>query len=295
MWILLILLVGVSSCIWAFTAITLQKQLRFATLLFDLLPFYPLMELIAATCFTIGLYLWLPLLYVVFFSSIGWIVSLLMMYHFIKWGRGYRLNQYQSFLKTIKDDRYEILLFNEHLHDNFGKNKVNVQLRHDVDISLSRARKMYEIEKKQEIKSTYFFRMHAEKYSYKEAIPLIKQLYDDGYGVGLHYDMLSFSKGNMEKAIALFKEDLSEFRKIAPIYIVCAHGHRRYRNRDIWSQLDHELLQVWSAYDIRHDLYISEAGGRRIIDSQGRHILQKIEEATTGQVVQVLIHPDWWF
>ncbi|MFW9956849.1 MAG: hypothetical protein ACFFCT_02150 [Candidatus Odinarchaeota archaeon] len=295
MWILTLLLIGGSLCIWIFTVITFQKQLRFATLLFDLLPFYPLIEVVAAISFTIGLHLWLPLEYVIFFSCIGWVIALLLMYQFIKWGRGYRLDQYRAFLHIIKDDRFDVVLFNDHLRDDFSKNKVNVLLRHDVDISLSRARKMYEIEKEQGIKSTYFFRMHAEKYSYNEAKSLIAQLVNDGYGIGLHYDELSFTRGNKEKAIALFKEDLSELRKIGTTHIVCAHGHSKYKNRAMWEELDRESLQVWSAYDIKHDLYISEAGGKRIVDSEGKHILQKIEETTMGQVIQVLIHPDWWF
>jgi len=295
MWILTILLMSLSSCIWAFTAISLQKQLRFATSLFDLLPYYPPLELFAAVCFTMGLYLWLPLLYVALLGGIGWVVSLLLMYHFIKWGKGYRINQYHSFLKTISNNSYEILLFNDHIDCEFKVNKVGVLLRHDVDISLSRAKKMYEIEKEQGIKSTFFFRMHAEKYSYEEAIPLIEQLTSDGYGIGMHYDVLSFTKGNKEKAIALFEEDLSKLREIVTTHIVCAHGHRRYKNREIWSELDPKSLQVWSAYDMKYDLYISDAGGRRIIDSQGKHILKIMNEAKVGQVVQVLIHPDWWF
>jgi len=295
MWILTILLMSLSSCIWAFTAISLQKQLRFATSLFDLLPYYPPLELFAAVCFTMGLYLWLPLLYVALLGGIGWVVSLLLMYHFIKWGKGYRINQYHSFLKTISNNSYEILLFNDHIDCEFKVNKVGVLLRHDVDISLSRAKKMYEIEKEQGIKSTFFFRMHAEKYSYEEAIPLIEQLTSDGYGIGMHYDVLSFTKGNKEKAIALFEEDLSKLREIVTTHIVCAHGHRRYKNHEIWSELDHKSLQIWSAYDLKYDLYISDAGGRRIIDSQGKHILKIMNEAKVGQVVQVLIHPDWWF
>ncbi|RDE14612.1 MAG: hypothetical protein C4K48_06080 [Candidatus Thorarchaeota archaeon] len=295
MWLSTILLIGFSFCIWVFTVLSLQKQLRFATLLFDLLPYYPILELSAALCFTIGLYLWLPLSYVALVGSIGWAVTLLLMYHFIKWGKGYSLDQYRFFLRTIKDERYDTLLFNDHIDGDFKKNKVNVLLRHDVDISLFRARRMYEIEKEQGIRSTYFFRMHAEKYSHEEAIPLIRQLHVDGFGIGMHYDMLSFTKGDKEKAIALFREDLVRLREIATTHIVCPHGHRKYKNREIWSELDRESLQVWSAYDMKYDFYISDAGGGRIIDSQGRHILGRVDEAKLGQVVQVLIHPDWWF
>jgi hypothetical protein len=295
MWLSTILLIGISFCIWAFTAVSLKRQLRFATLLLDLLPYYPLLELLAAVCFTIGLYSWLSLLYVALLSSIGWIVTILLMHQFIKWGKGYKMDRYRLFLKTIKEEKYDTILFNDHVDGDFKKNKVSVLLRHDVDISLSRARKMYEIEKEQGIRSTYFFRMHAEKYSHEQAIPLIKLLHDDGFGIGMHYDMLSFTRGDKTKAIELFKEDLLKLREIAATNIVCAHGHRRYKNREIWSELDRESLQVWSAYDMKYDLYISDAGGKRIIDSQDRHILEGIDEAKSGQVVQVLIHPDWWF
>ena len=294
MWIIVLSLASIAVLAWVFLGFSLRNQLRFTTLFFDLLPVYPVLSIAPAILISTASLLWLTPFYSICIFILSLIPSIVLAYRFIKWGKQYRWMVYREFLKVINNEKYVIRFFSDYkMKDN--QSVVTVFIRHDVDISLPRVLKMVEIEKEMGIVSTYFFRMHAERYSFEEAIPIIKKLHSDGFGIGLHYDMVTYTKGNNEKALALFQEDLARLREVAPVHFVCAHGGRKYRNRNIWADIDHETLQIYSVYDLERDMYISDAGGKSLIDSQGRHILKKIEEAQPGQIVQVLIHPDWWF
>jgi len=63
---------------------------------------------------------------------------------------------------------------------------------------------------------------------------------------------------------------------------------------EIWTDVDKSRLGVSSAYDMENDLYLSDAGGKRLRGKDGKYLFDRIYEAKPGQIVQVLIHPDWW-
>ncbi len=228
-------------------------------------------------------------------SSLALVFTIVVIVRLQKWIDSYKLKRYRIFLESLKHEKYSVRLFDELIEDAPFSDRINVFIRHDVDISLPRAVKMAKIEKEIGIHATYFFRMHAEKYTFEQAIPIIKQLHSDGYGIGLHYEVLSHTLGHREKAITLFEEDIKRLRDVVPTHTVCAHGARGYSNRDIWSEINHDILEVQSAYDLKNDKYLTDAGGKNLIDSEGNHLIEEIYSAKAGQVVQVLIHPDWWY
>jgi hypothetical protein len=164
-------------------------------------------------------------------------------------------------------------------------------------MSLSRTVKMAEIEKELGVQSTFFFRLHAEKYNFEQATPIIKKLAVEGFEIGLHYETLSIAKGERQIAIELLANEIERLRDIAPVNVVAAHGQKGYKNRDIWESVDKEALRVSSAYDMKYDLYLSDAGGKRLSDKnrKWKYLFDRIYEAKPGQIVQVLIHPDWWY
>ena len=47
---------------------------------------------------------------------------------------------------------------------------------------------------------------------------------DLGHEVGYHYEVLSKANGNYERAIKLFEQELSKFRKIVDVKTICMHG-----------------------------------------------------------------------
>ena len=153
---------------------------------------------------------------------------------------------------------------------------------------------MTQIEKEKGICSTLFFRLHSEKYSFKKIIPFIKKLAEEGFEIGYHYEVLSQTKGNTEEALSLFSKELSDLREIAPIGVVAHHGDK-YDNHKIWALIDKEALDVWSAYDMKRDIYLTDTGGNFMTRSNKQHIFDLIEKAKPGDIVQILIHADWWY
>ena len=46
---------------------------------------------------------------------------------------------------------------------------------------------------------------------------------------------------------------------------------------------------------MKYDHYLSDAGGNNMIRTKGSHIFDNLQKAKLGELVQVLIHADWWF
>jgi hypothetical protein len=121
----------------------------------------------------------------------------------MKWISDYSSIQFKEFLEGLKSEEFSIISLDDYVEGRLDSERINVFLRHDVDISLRRTVKMANIQKELGIQSTYFFRLHAEKYTFEEARPIITQLVEDGFRIGLHYETLGVAKGDMQKAIKL--------------------------------------------------------------------------------------------
>jgi hypothetical protein len=227
--------------------------------------------------------------------SIGLILNLSLIYPFRRWSNSYRLSVYSDFLDELKKEKYSVKSFSEYdLTSQLDKNKIHVFLRHDVDLSLNRFLNIIKLEIKKEITSTSFFRLHSEKYVFEKAIPIIQYLQAEGFEIGYHYEVLSQTKGNTEEALSLFTKELNELRETVPVKVVSHHGDK-YSNQQIWPLVDKAKLDVWSAYDMKRDIYITDTGGKNMIKHPGFHIFDKLKEAKPGDVVQILVHADWWY
>jgi len=290
-----VFIIGVSLAIFCFVGFSLKKKYRYATQLMDLLRYYPILSLLSMILFSLAVYFSQPITITLVLSPIVVALCLILIYFSATWISDYSMQQYRDFLENAKIGKFSIRSFDEYAAGQIDQETANLFIRHDVDISLSRTLKMAAIEKELGIHSTYFFRLHAERYTYEQAIPVIKKLADDGFGIGLHYETLSVAKGDKDTAIEIFENEIQKLREIAPISVVAAHGQKGYKNRDIWEDVDKSTLRISSAYDMKSDIYLSDAGGKRLRNKDGKHLLERIHEAKSGQTVQILIHPDWWY
>ena len=50
---------------------------------------------------------------------------------------------------------------------------------------------------------------------------ITRGIHDLGHEVGYHYEVLSKANGDYEKAVELFEQELSEFRKIIDVKTIC--------------------------------------------------------------------------
>ncbi len=260
-----------------------------------MLPVYPILIIATLIISSVVAYVELSIPEALLIILGSGIMTLVLLYYLTDWIGDYRMTNYKTFLNSLKSPQFEIRVIDDYITGSLSKNKVNVFIRHDVDISLKRTLKMAEVERRLGIHSTYLFRMYAERYSFEKAVPIIKKLSEYGFDIGLHYETLNQTQGNVDEAIQLFEENLMDFRKLVPVKAVAAHGQRGYKNRGIWKSIDKDRLQLKSLYDMNPDRYLSDAGGKRLRNKGEKILFGRVYEAKAGEVVQILIHPDWWF
>jgi hypothetical protein len=125
---------------------------------------------------------------------------------------------------------------------------LRVILRHDVDRRMSAALRMAELESRYDIAATYYVR--TTRAVFKPAA--LRHLHALGHEVGYHYEVLAKANGNMERAIALFQEELHRFREIVPVETVSMHGSplSRWNNLDLW-----ETHNIWD-YGLCGEIYL---------------------------------------
>lgn len=161
--------------------------------------------------------------------------------------RDFTLKSYKTLMAAFQEAGYAFQTFGEFMESPMqGK---TVVLRHDVDELAWNALKMAQLEHNLGVRATYFFRI-VKQSNVPEVIRLIVDL---GHEVGYHYEDLSLTDGDEEKAMALFEKNLAYFREYYPVRSVCMHGSStsKHDNRLLWK--DHQL----SDYGLVGEPYLS--------------------------------------
>ena len=139
-----------------------------------------------------------------------------------------RLSTYEKYIRYAIEKGYKVCsmieFYKEH---NAGMHFV---LRHDVDYQCDATRKMYLLEKRLGVHSTYYFRNSTID------LDLMNQMIDSGFEVGFHYETLSdyatdknldnITKEDIERCRAVLKAEIQNFNsKIKkPISSIAGHG-----------------------------------------------------------------------
>ncbi len=161
----------------------------------------------------------------------------------------------------MRNSDYDLFSFKDYLIKK-PKEKFII-LRHDVDKKPANALKIANIEKKYGINSTFFFRIK-KKVFHPGIISKIEEL---GYEIGYHYEELADSKGDLKKAINLFKKNLEKIREIADIKTICMHGSTlsRWDNKKLWKYYNFKDFGIigegYLSIDFTKIVYISDSGG----------------------------------
>lgn len=144
-----------------------------------------------------------------------------------------RLNMYDYYIKLAKNNGYKVCSLRELYKDTIrggNPNQKHFVLRHDVDHISPGTRKMFEIEKSNDVKSTYYFR----KCTTDEE--LMKEMQTAGYEVGFHYETIaeyveSYGKHKLTTVDIyacrdILKQEIREFNELldAPMESICSHG-----------------------------------------------------------------------
>lgn len=147
----------------------------------------------------------------------------------------FTLDIYSQLCKTIVALDCPVMTMHDFLVAGQPQGK-RIILRHDVDRQINAALRMAELEATYGISATYYVRKMPATFK-PEAL---KRLFKLGHEVGYHYEVLSKTKGNKEKAIDLFEQELRKFRKLIPVYTISMHGSplSPWNNLDLWKNYD---------------------------------------------------------
>lgn len=146
---------------------------------------------------------------------------------------------YVEFLKCLKEAESLTLTFSEFIENPLSK---SIELRHDVDKLPENSLRFAKIQKTNNIRASYYFRMVPVSYNKK----IILEIASLGHEIGYHYETMDTCNGNVDKAYDEFCYNLETFRKLVPVKSICMHGSPRspYDNRDIWKKYNYHDLGI---------------------------------------------------
>lgn len=168
---------------------------------------------------------------------------------------------YIELLDELLKAGYNFQTFSEFLENPAKK---VILLRHDVEARYENSLELAQIQKKLNIRGTYYFRLQPKHYD----LQIIEKIHDLGHETGYHYDDLSFCKGNYTQAIERFEKNLKILRSVVPVSTVCMEGAPRskFDNRDLWTQYNLRDFEIknepYFDLDFQNVLYLTDTGRR---------------------------------
>lgn len=172
----------------------------------------------------------------------------------------FTITTYSHLIRAFLDSGYQIIPVRVYLEEDC-RGKVIV-LRHDVDELPQNALKMAQTEYELGIKATYYFR-RVPKSDHPD---VIRQIVSMGHEIGYHYEDLSKTEGDMERALESFSSNLEYFRQYYPVKTVCMHGSSssKFDNKEIWSHAalsDFDLIgEPYLSFDFDKVYYLTDTG-----------------------------------
>lgn len=191
-----------------------------------------------------------------------------------------RLRRYEELVCLALNSGYlqiSIRFFLKNLHDNVCDNTKFIVHRHDIDSDIRTAKKIFEIEKKYKITSSYYFRLSTLDFDF------MREIEEYGGEASYHYEEIAtFSKKNRIRDASIIRQRLPDIRDDflnnfssieerlgKKIFTVASHGDFTNRRLNLSNQEilnDQELRQKCGieceAYDHallgKFDIYISD-------------------------------------
>tara|TARA_B100001123_G_C15342262_1_gene1035478 strand:+ start:5378 stop:6121 length:744 start_codon:yes stop_codon:yes gene_type:complete len=191
----------------------------------------------------------------------------------------FSFKNYSNLLKKINKTK-KIILFSQ-----YNKRKNNfLILRHDIEYFLEPALKLAEIEKKNNVKSTFFFQTTSIYNIFEnENFYLIKKIKKLGHDFGVHYDahFLKENKLDNKKSLSKMIDSIEYFFNIKIKAISC-HRPKKY-------YFDPKYKNTLNVYDknfLKNVKYIS--------DSQQVFRDNIFETLSNFNKIQLLVHDYTW-
>ena len=110
---------------------------------------------------------------------------------FIDYLKNNRIQEYDNIIKNALNNNYEVISLRNYVEEKFNKTKKLLVLRHDVDHFSDGTKLMFEVERKYNVTSSFYFRNST--YESK----LMKDIEEYGNEASLHFEPIAdFVKAN---------------------------------------------------------------------------------------------------
>ena len=172
----------------------------------------------------------------------------------------FTIKKYKELVSALNDAGYEFVTYAEYC-EGLRADKL-VVMRHDVDRSVERARRLAEVELEVGVKASYYFR---DKFI-NENSDDIRYIESLGHEVGYHYEDLVMEKGDVDKAYARFMRNIEKMRQVADVRTITMHGAptSRFDSKDMWRVYDYKKLGLIGEPQIDVDwsemFYLTDTG-----------------------------------
>jgi hypothetical protein len=147
----------------------------------------------------------------------------------------FTIKKYKELISALKDTGYEFVTYAEYC-EGLRADKL-VVMRHDVDRSVERARRLAEVENEMGVKASYYFR---EKFIGDDVVCIASL----GHEVGYHYEELVTEKGDVERAYVRFMRNVCALRELVDVKTITMHGAptSRFDSKEMWRVCDYKKL-----------------------------------------------------
>ncbi len=166
--------------------------------------------------------------------------------------------------------------------------------RHDLDASVHHALKLARIEKKCDVLSTYFLRLHSTFYNplEKESCDMMRAIADMGHRIGLHFDAEFYGnvsdKETLETLLRREKQTIEEWVNVD----VTAMSFHNPQAAGLMQFTEDSYCGMVNAYGeelMKTHKYVSDSNGYWRFER-----LYDVISSKKYRRLQVLTHPEWW-
>jgi hypothetical protein len=188
---------------------------------------------------------------------------------FVKYLKNDRIKEYEDIIKLAKEKDYEVISLRDYIEENYDNTKKLMILRHDVDHFSDGTNMMYEVEKKYNITSSFYFRNST--YEPK----LMKEIEKYGSESSLHFEPIAdFVKANgvkskkdlysfvdwEQKCLDILKANLTIYRSLLDIPCITIASHGEYENGLVQTPNNYltEDITTYNFLDIKLEAYNKE-------------------------------------
>jgi hypothetical protein len=225
---------------------------------------------------------------------------------------------YEDFLKFISDPRFNVYPVCQY-KTAYRSDKINIILRHDVDsvVAHTTGYGMANLEEEYGIKSTYYLRLHSNSnaffdsepkglmpddrgYDIRTVIPFYQSLQAKGYEIGYHYEMVDMFLFSNDTARLVFQSELNYLRQYFTICSASAHGGTFNYQFEEWGNITQYGLispnEIGVPVISDCCTVIPQLGPQwKTPDGMVNYFAAYLNKLKPGDVVEILIHPDYWF